>query len=65
MAASMLIPSPKANDRTNATRRNNIARVRRLIEVRAADVWPSQALVVCQQGLEEELERFSHQFGNE
>ena len=38
MAASMLIPSPKANERTNTTRRNNVERVRRFIEVRAADV---------------------------
>ncbi len=29
MAASMLIPSARANDRTNATRRNNVERVRR------------------------------------
>ena len=55
MAASMLIPSEKVNARTNATRRANVERVRRLIEVRAADVLPGRALIVCQEKLEAEL----------
>jgi putative DNA primase/helicase len=55
MTAEMLIPTAGANERTNATRRANFERVRRYLQVRAADVRPGGVLVVCQLGLETEL----------
>jgi hypothetical protein len=55
MTADMLIPSDGASERTNATRRANVERVRRVLEVRAADVRPGKVLVVCQLGLETAL----------
>jgi putative DNA primase/helicase len=51
-AASKTIPTEGANDRTNATRRNNVERIRRFIEVRAASVYPGKAVVICQKDLE-------------
>jgi hypothetical protein len=55
MSAEMLIPSDGVNERTNAIRRSNVERVRRLLQVRADDVAPGDVLVVCQKGLEEAL----------
>jgi putative DNA primase/helicase len=55
MTAGMLIPTESANEQTNSTRRANVERVRRFIEVRAANVWPGKVLVVCQIGLETAL----------
>jgi len=55
MTADMLIPTEGASERTNATRRANVGRVRRVLEVRAADVRPAKVLVVCQLGLETAL----------
>lgn len=52
MTANMLIPTEGASERTNATRRANVERVRRFIEVRADDVRPGKVLVVCQLGFE-------------
>ena len=51
----MLIPTEGANERTNATRRANVERIRRFLQVRAADVRPGRVLVVCQLGLEAAL----------
>jgi len=55
MTADMLIPTRDASERTNATRRANVERLRRFVEVRADDVRPGKALVVCQLGLEKAL----------
>jgi putative DNA primase/helicase len=55
LTADMLIPTEGASERTNATRRANVERVRRFIEVRADDVRPGKVLVVCQFGLETAL----------
>jgi hypothetical protein len=55
MTAEMLIPAETANERTNATRFSNVERVRRVLQVRAADVYPGIVLVVCQAGLETAL----------
>jgi putative DNA primase/helicase len=55
MTADMLIPTEGASERTNATRRANVERVRRFIEVRANDVAPGRVLVICQLGLEAAL----------
>jgi hypothetical protein len=52
MTADMLIPTDGAGERINATRRANVERVRRYIEVRANEVYPGRVLVVCQLGLE-------------
>ena len=46
MAASMLIPSDEASEKENKTRRNNIKKVQRYIEVRAASVRPGRVFVV-------------------
>jgi hypothetical protein len=55
MTAEMLIPSECANERTNATRRANVERVRQFILVRADDVRPGSVLVITQLGLEKAL----------
>jgi putative DNA primase/helicase len=55
MTADMLIPTEGASEHTNATRRANVERVRRFIEVRADDVQPGRVLVICQKGLEDAL----------
>ncbi len=55
LTAEMLIPTEGANERTNASRRANVERVRRFIEVRADDVRSGKVLVVCQLGLETAL----------
>jgi hypothetical protein len=55
MTADMLIPTEGASERANATRRANVERVQRFIEVRAAEVFPGKVLVVCQLGLETAL----------
>jgi putative DNA primase/helicase len=55
MTADMLIPSEAANERTNTTRRANVERVRRFLEVRAGETRPGEVLVVCQLGLETAL----------
>jgi putative DNA primase/helicase len=52
MTAEMLIPTEGAGERTNATQRANVERVRRFVEVRADDVRAGKVLVVCQLGLE-------------
>ena len=55
MSADMLIPTDGASDKTNATRRANVERVRRFLEVRADPVRPGKVLVICQLGLEAAL----------
>ncbi|HEX2152021.1 MAG TPA: hypothetical protein VHG31_08500, partial [Stellaceae bacterium] len=55
MSAASLIETDTASDHRNQSRRNNVERVRRYIEVRAAEVWPGKVLVVCQLGLEKAL----------
>jgi len=55
MSAGMLIPTKRANEKTNQTRRNNDERIRQFIEVRANEVRPGKVLVICQMGLEKEL----------
>ena len=55
MSSLMLIPKEGVRAKTNTTARNNAQRVARLIEVRAQDVAPGRVLVVCQEGLEEQL----------
>jgi putative DNA primase/helicase len=55
MTAEMLIPSEYANQRTNATRRANVERVRKFLLVRADDVRPGTVLVITQLRLETEL----------
>jgi hypothetical protein len=55
MAATMLIPTKSANEKTNQTRRNNDKRIKRFIEVRANEMRPGKVLVICQIGLEMEL----------
>jgi hypothetical protein len=55
MSAASLIETDTASDHRNQARRNNVERVRRYIEVRAAEVWPGSVLVVCQLGLEKAL----------
>ena len=52
MTADMLIPVGDPDQHPNPTRHANVERVRRFIEVRAAQVHPGRVLVVCQQGLE-------------
>jgi putative DNA primase/helicase len=55
MTAEMLIPSEGANERTNATRRANVERVRQFLFVRADDVRPGTVLVITQLELETAL----------
>jgi putative DNA primase/helicase len=55
MTADMLITSKAANERTNRTRRANVERVRRFLEVRADEACSAEVLVVCQLGLETAL----------
>jgi hypothetical protein len=56
MSIGKLVPSDKASEKTNDTRRNNLERLRRYIEVRADDVRHGGVLVVCRQKLEVALQ---------
>ena len=49
------IPTKGAGERRNASRRNNLEKLRRVIEVRAADVAPGRGVVICQQDVEKAL----------
>jgi putative DNA primase/helicase len=55
MSHAMLIPTQGADEKHNKARRNNLERLRRLIEVRAADVAPARGVVICQQNVEKAL----------
>ena len=52
MSLASLLKTETASEHRNQSRRNNVERVRRYIEVRAADVWPGEALVICQERVE-------------
>jgi hypothetical protein len=52
MTADMLIPRGDPDKHPNPTRRANVERIRRFIQVRAAAVAPARVLVVCQLRLE-------------
>ena len=49
------IPTKGAGEHRNAARRNNLEKLRRVIEVRAADVAPGRGVVICQQDVEKAL----------
>lgn len=50
-----LVPTHKARERRNKSRRNNLEKVRRWIEVEATKVWPRKMLVICNLAVEEQL----------
>lgn len=52
MSLASLHETETASERRNQSRRNNVEKLRRYIEVRAADVWPGKALVICQEKVE-------------
>jgi putative DNA primase/helicase len=52
MSLAMFIETDSAGERRNASRHNNVERLRRLIEVRAYDARPGTILVVCQEAVE-------------
>jgi putative DNA primase/helicase len=55
MDRQMFAPIEGAREKDQTTRKNNVERVRRFIEVRAQEVFPASALVLCQEALETEL----------
>jgi putative DNA primase/helicase len=55
MSAAMLIANEYVSKRSKIAQENNVARIRRLIEVRAREVAPGRMLVICQLGLEQLL----------
>ena len=55
MSNAMLVESEAADEKHNKARRNNIERLRWLIEVRAADVALKRGVVICQQNVERAL----------
>jgi putative DNA primase/helicase len=46
------VPNEHATPRKQTTQRNNLERVRRILEVQACEVWPRRLLVICQKDLE-------------
>jgi putative DNA primase/helicase len=55
MSHAMLVESETTDEKHNQARRNNVERLRRLIEVRAADIAPKQGVVIAQQHIEQAL----------
>ena len=55
MTADMLIPVGEPDQHPNPTRRANVERIRRFIQIRANTLAPGRVLVICQQGLEAAL----------
>ena len=57
VAKAMLVETEKAGDRRNASRRHNIERLRRLIDVCAGEIGERKMLVVSQQTVENALKQ--------
>jgi putative DNA primase/helicase len=55
MSSAMLVETAGISDHRNQSRRNNVERLRRYIEVRGDAVAPGRGLVVCQQAVEAAL----------
>jgi putative DNA primase/helicase len=52
ISKASFVPNEKASPKDQRTQRNNLERVRRLLEVRSREVWPGKLLVICQLDLE-------------
>jgi hypothetical protein len=55
MSHAMLVESETAGEKHNQARRNNVERLHRLIEVRAADIAPKHGVIIAQQHVEQAL----------
>lgn len=52
ISKASFVPNEHASPKQQRTQRNNLERVRRLLEVRAREMWPGKLLVICQLDLE-------------